>query len=50
MKLRKDDMRALWNQIDGQTLLDFTGEGGGGGARIWIVNNVSLNCTVMMVV
>ena len=23
-------MRALWNQIDGQTLLDFTGGGGGG--------------------
>ena len=22
-------MRALWNQIDGQTLLDFTGQGGG---------------------
>ena len=46
MKLKKYDMTELSDQIDGQSLLDFPGRAG---ARIRIVNNVSLNRTVMIV-
>ena len=46
MKLKKYDMTELCDQIDGQSLLDFPGRAG---ARIRIVNNVSLNRTVMIV-
>ena len=46
MKLKKYDMAELCDQIDGQSLLDLTGRAG---ARIRIVNNVSLNRTVMIV-
>ena len=46
MKLKKYDMTELCDQIDGQSLLDFPGRAS---ARIRIVNNVSLNRTVMIV-
>ena len=46
MKLKKHDMTELCDQIDGQSLLDFPGRAG---ARIRIVNNASLNRTVMIV-